>query len=158
MSSFYIHYYYLNVRLQLEYSCVYLILIKDRCTYCTGELYPGTTRYYYGNYRSCIRYPWALKSLQESLVQMKRVEAEDRPSVRANLAKETGFTGLSILHRLYDLYGFDVHRDLVFDAMHNIPLNVASNHLHYYLNEGILSPAEIEERLKIVPWTPGEGW
>ncbi len=132
--------------------------LDEICTYCAGELYPGTTRYYYGKYRSCIRYPWGLKSLQESLVQMKRVEAEDRVSVRANLAKETGFTGLSILHRLHDLYGFDVHRDLVFDAMHNIPLNVASNHLHYYLNEGILSPAEIEERLKIVPWTPGTGW
>ena len=85
---------------------------------------------------------------------MNRVEAEDRASMRANLAKETG---LSILHRLHYLYGFNVLRDLVFDAMHNIPLNVASNHLHYYLNEGILSPAEIEERLKIVPWTPGTG-
>ena len=73
------------------------------------------------------------------------MDAEDRPSVHANLAKETGFTGLSILHRLYDLYGFDLHRDLVFDAMHNIPLNVASNHLHYYLNEGLLSPAKIED-------------
>lgn len=86
---------------------------------------------------------------------MNRVEAEERVSVRANLAKESGFTGLSILHRLYDLYRFDVLRDMVFDAMHNIPLNVASNHLHYYLNEGILSPTEIEERLKLVPWTPG---
>ena len=76
---------------------------------------------------------------------MNRVEAEDRASARANLAKKNGFTGLSILHRLHYLYGFNVLRDLVFDAMHNIPLNVASNHLHYYLNEGILSPAEIEE-------------
>lgn len=86
---------------------------------------------------------------------MNRVDAEDRVSVRANLAKETGFTGLSILHRLYYLYGFDVIRDLVFDAMHNIPLNVVSNHLHHYLDEGILSPSDIEERLKAVPWTPG---
>ena len=74
---------------------------------------------------------------------MIRVEAEDRVSVRANLAKETRFTGLLILHRLYSLYGFDVHRDLVFDAMHNIPLNITSNHLHYYLNE---APAEIERK------------
>ena len=79
-------------------------------------------------------------------------------SVRANLAKETWFTGLSILHRLYYLCGFNVLRDLVFDAMHNIPLNVVSNHLHHYLDEGIISPAEIEERLKVVPWTQGNNF
>ena len=76
---------------------------------------------------------------------MNRVDAKDRVSVRANVAKETGFAGLLILHRLHHLYGFDVLRDLVFDAMHNIPLNVVSNHLHHYLDEGIISPAETED-------------
>ena len=69
---------------------------------------------------------------------MKRVDIEDRSSVRASLAKQCGFTGLSILHRLNCLYGFDVLLDTVYDAMHNIPLNVASHHLHYYLNEGLI--------------------
>ena len=44
---------------------------------------------------------------------------------------------------------------MVFDAMHNIALNVTSHHLHFYLDEGIISPKEIEERLKLMPWTPG---
>lgn len=72
------------------------------------------------------------------------------------MAKETGYTGLSILHRLYPLYGFDVLHDImVYDAMCNILLNVVSHHLHYYLNEEILSPQAVEERLKAMPWTPG---
>ena len=86
---------------------------------------------------------------------MKKLDDEERSSIRASLAKTTGFTGLSILHRLNALSGFDVLRDTVFDTMHNIPLNVIKHHLHRYFDEGILSRKVIEERLKAVPWTLG---
>ena len=79
---------------------------------------------------------------------------EDRPSVRTNLAKEIGYTCLSILHRLHNLYGFDVLQDLVYDAMHNVPLNVVSHHLHYYIDNEILSPTALERKLREIPWTP----
>eukprot|EP00731_Ephydatia_muelleri_P034450 Em0060g8a len=36
---------------------------------------------------------------------MKDIECEDRPTVHATMARESGFTGLSILHRLYAAYG-----------------------------------------------------
>ena len=84
-----------------------------------------------------------------------KVDKEERPSVRANKSKQTGFTGISILHQLNPLYNFNVMQDLVFDAMHNIPLNVASHHLHYYFNEGILTNQDVDKNLKKVPWTPG---
>ena len=42
----------------------------------------------------------------------------------------------------------------MFDAMHNIPLNVVSQHLHYYA-ENKLTKAEVELRLEHVPWTAG---
>lgn len=109
--------------------------------------------------RNCVAQvydPYSPKSLTESLSEMKRVDSEDRTSVRASLAKECGFTGLSLLHRLHALYGFDVIRDLVLDAMNNIALNVTSHHLHFYLDEGITSPKDIEERLQLMPWTPGK--
>jgi len=54
------------------------------------------------------------------------------------------------------LYGFNVTLDLVFDAMHNIPLNVASHHLHYYFNEGILTKQAVDKEFKIIPWTAGK--
>lgn len=91
------------------------------------------TNYYYGDFHYHNRHPWPAKNLQLSLLKMKDVELEDRPTIRNNKAKQSGFTGVSILHSLNALYGFDVIKDLVFDAMHNIPLNVASHHLHYYL-------------------------
>ena len=61
----------------------------------------------------------------------------------------TGFTGLSLLHKLHPLYGFNVLHNLVFDTMYIIPLNVASHHLHYYFNEEILSRQDVDRRLKI---------
>lgn len=121
----------------------------------TGERNPSGTNYYYGNFRYHFRHAWSARELESSLPMMKEVDEEERPSVRANKSKQTGFTGISILHQLNPLYNFNVMQDLVFDAMHNIPLNVASHHLHYYFNEGILTKQDVDKNLKKVPWTPG---
>ena len=122
---------------------------------CAGERNPLGTNYYYGNFRYRNHYLWPARELQSSLPKMKEVEMEDCPSIRANKAKQSGFTGLSILHTLNTLYRFDFIKDLVFDEMHNIPLNVASHHLHFYFNEGILSRQDVDKKLKKVPWTAG---
>ena len=86
---------------------------------------------------------------------MNRVDSEERTSVRTSMSRECGFTGLSILHRLHSLYGFNTLNDLVFDAMHNVPMNIASNHLHHYLNEGLVTAQQLEDGLKQIEWTPG---
>jgi len=86
---------------------------------------------------------------------MNNIAVEERPTVRANKSKESGLTGLSILHQLNPLHGFNIIRDLVFDTMHNIPLNVANHHLHYYFDEGILSWSDVNNRLIKVQWTAG---
>ena len=41
------------------------------------------------------------------VAKMKEIDAEDRRTVRERLSRDTGYTGLSILHRLNSLYGFD---------------------------------------------------
>ena len=102
-----------------------------------------------------MRHSWPCRTLSSSLIEMKKVDNEDRSSVRSALAKECGFTGLSILHRLNCLYGFNLLLDTVNDAMHNIPLNVIS-HLHYYLNGGKLAVSRLEKRFKEMPWTSGD--
>ena len=84
------------------------------------------------------------------LVIWKRVY---RTTVRGALARQSGYTGLSILHRLYKLYGFNVLTDMVFDTMHNIPLNVVSKHLNRYLREELVDKSILDERLQAVPWT-----
>jgi len=115
----------------------------------------GTSQYYYGKFRFHARHPWSPRSLEPAVPEMKKIEAEDRRSNRAQSARRTGYTGLSILHRLHSLYGFDVLHDTVYDAMHNIPLNVASHHLQYYFDNEILNRSEVEARLQAMPWTPG---
>ncbi len=120
-----------------------------------GTRYGTSSQYYYGDYRTHYRYPWPERSLSASLKDMNAVDQEDRISVRQKLASSSGFTGLSILHRLSYLYQFDVLKDLVVDAMHNIPLNVVRAHMHRYLQEGFLSDPMVERRLRAMPWTAG---
>ena len=107
------------------------------------------------DYRYHARYPFATKDLGEIIDTMNYIEVEERPSIRKSKAKSTGFTGTSILHRLHAAYGFNIIRDLVFDAMHNVPLNVVSHHLRRYLDMDLISKQVIEERLEAVPWTSG---
>lgn len=42
----------------------------------------------------------------------------------------------TILHRLYKLYGFNILQDMVFDAMHNVVLNIISQHFTTTLRKG----------------------
>lgn len=85
---------------------------------------------------------------------MERVDQEDRITVRQKRASQCGFTGLSILHRLYHLYKFNVLSDLVFDVMHTLLLVNIKRHLDYYLTEGYLN-ATVDHRLSAMPWTAG---
>ena len=113
----------------------------------TGTQGSESTHYYYGNYRYHSRYPSAERDLNMFVQTMKNIECEDRPTVHATMARESGFTGLSILHRLYAAYGFNILKDLTFDAMHDITLNIIHQHLQRYYEAGILSRNEIDVRL-----------
>ena len=85
--------------------------------------------YYYGDARRQCRYPPEQRQLLTELPIMKSIAAEDVQSLRTATSRDTGYTGLSILHRFHDLHGFGVLKDLVFDAMHNLLLNIARQHL-----------------------------
>lgn len=117
--------------------------------------YGGST-YYIGNNRYHARFPVATRVLEDDVQKMSEIEDEDRPTVRSNLAKESDYTGLSILHRLHKLYGLNVISDTVFDMMHNIPLNVINKHINRYLNDDTLSSTAksiLDKRLQAMPWT-----
>ena len=133
--------------------CIAIIII---CKYCihAGTQSSTSNQYYYGNYRYHSRNPWNLRSLEESLSEMKRVDEEERVSVRQKLASNCGFTGLSILHRLFNLYKFNVLQDLVFDSMHTLLLRIIKRHLEYYSDHGYFNHI-VEKRLQAMPWTAG---
>lgn len=118
-----------------------------------GTNIAGRSTYYIGNNRYRTRFPAAPRDLEGDVPKMSQIEEEDRTTVRANLARESGYTGLSILHRLHKMYGFNVLTDTVFDMMHNIPLNVVSKHLNRYLSEEMVDKSILDKRLQAIPWT-----
>ena len=94
-----------------------------------GTTLEGGSTYYYGENRLHFRFPWEKRNLGDDVELMCTIGEEERCSVRATLSKCSGYTGISILHRLHKLYGFDVIQDTVFDMMHNLPLNVVRKYI-----------------------------
>ena len=77
---------------------------------------------------------------------MKQIEEEDRPTFRGTLAKQSSYTGLSFLHQLHKMYGFNVLTDTVFDMMHNIPVNVVSKHLDHFRGQDLVDKSLLDKR------------
>jgi len=91
----------------------------------------------------------------ECIDDMNAVEEEDRITVRQKMASKCGFTGVSILNRLSQLYDFNILTDTVFDIMHTLILRIVLWHLQFYQDAGILKQLIIEKRLEKMPWTAG---
>ena len=141
----------------LTVAILYIYVIHTGSYVFLGQaLYAGGKQLYYGNYQYHYRHQWFKRSLQEAVVDMDRVDGEDRISIHRKIASETGFTGKSELHRLHVLYQFNTLNDLVFDIMHTLLLGVVKRHIDFYKNQGYLSNPVIEERLKKMPWTAGD--
>lgn len=123
-----------------------------RCK-CGSILDPGSNHYYYGNYRKSTRYPWPKRNIHDELETLQLIEQEERRTVAQEMAKESGFTGLSVLHRLHALYGFDYCKHCVFDVTHTVALGVVRNNLNFLLSNQLLDQKVLQERLFKVPWT-----
>ena len=63
------------------------------------------------------------------------------------MLRDTGYTGLSVLHRLYPLYGF------LYDEMHTISLNVVKNALLDLLDDEAngIDWSIVDDRLDHIP-------
>ena len=86
---------------------------------------------------------------------MADIEQEERVTVALARSKESGFLGVSQLHRLHKLYKFDVLQDLVFDVMHLIPLNLVKRKLDYFLSNTLVDQDQLQQALTHMPWTTG---
>jgi len=83
---------------------------------------------------------------------MKEIEQEERTTYFQSKSRDAGFNGLSLLHRLNPLYGFNILTDFVIDAMHLLPLNIVKNHLKLITDES-MDEHELAQKLKEMPWT-----
>lgn len=95
---------------------------KKGCRRCetTSVYFPASRHYYYTNNRYQTRFPPQSKDIVTKIELLKEIEEEERVTIREQRSKECGYTGLSILHRLWPLYGFRYDKDLVFDEMHTV--------------------------------------
>ena len=129
---------------------------KSGCRRCKLEsMYiPETNHYCYPNFRKQARFPAENKSIMDNLKLLHKIASEKRISVRQQHSKESGYTGLCILHRLCYLYGFLYDRDLVYDEMHTVHLNPVKNALmNLKENEdNEVDWATADKGLKDFPW------
>lgn len=87
---------------------------------------------------------------------MNEIEQEERSTVALQKSKESGFLGLSQLHRLHKLYKFDILKDIVFDVMHLVPLNLVKRRLEHLISNELVVVDALETALKNIPWTKGD--
>ena len=123
-----------------------------RCHICGIPLEPGSPHYYYGNCRYHARHKLASKNMEESLPHMKAAD-EEVGAAWSRISRDSGFTGVSMLTILYDLYGFDVLLDTPVDLMHNLPMNPVKKNLRRFFDTGKVNKNLIEARLENFPWT-----
>ena len=84
-------------------------------------------------------------------------ETEFLPAISARLKKssQTGYTGLSVLHRLHYLYKFDPITDIVRDVMHLIPMNCVKKSMTRLLEEDIIDTGSLQAGLNDFTFSKG---
>lgn len=120
-----------------------------------GKYLEAQKHYYYPNFREQFRHPPAKRDISDELPLMIDIEQEERVTVKERMSRESGFWGVSLLHRLYTLYKFDVIKDLVFDVMHLFPLNLVKRRFEHLLSNSLLDTEKFQAALEKVPWTQG---
>ena len=103
-----------------------------RCHYNVVEKVVGTKVIYLDNRRQAYDPPPARE------IQTIYLESQDfQFGASSNRSRRnTIITTYSKLWRLYDMYGFDLSLDLVYDSMHILPLNLFKNFVEQLMNEG----------------------
>jgi len=87
---------------------------------------------------------------------LQEIDEEERSSVREEKSKQCGYTGLSALHRLYPLYGFEYDRHLVFDEMHGFSLNIVKQAINSLKgDDDEIEWTKVDQGLNRIPWTAG---
>ena len=143
--------------MSIKFACLIINKLSFLQLSFAGIYIPESSHYYYPNFRTQGRFPADKKSVLEELNTIHEIDEEERSTVRQRMSRDTGYTGLSILHRLYPLYGFLYDESTVYDEMHTISLNVVKNallDLRIDSRNGI-DWSKVDDRLNQIPWPSG---
>ncbi|MCO5565134.1 hypothetical protein L7F22_018805 [Adiantum nelumboides] len=89
----------------------------------------GGGRYVYDDNMYQFWYLPSKRHVEDSIGAILEYERVSVEAHRESILEEGGLSGVSSLWRLYDLYGFDPHIDLVYDCMHILSLNMFSKYI-----------------------------
>jgi hypothetical protein len=139
--------------------------------FIAGERLPESTHYCYPDWLRTAQFPYPLRNVSELLDNLDVIDQEERRSIRQELSKAVCFKGISILHRINSLYGFDMTKDFVIDLQHGLPLSPVKHEfevLPAYLEDrhnperkgmgvcwGRRVVNDISDRLDAMAWTSG---
>ena len=113
-----------------------------RC-HLPGKLLQGRTSIVYPNNRYEVHYPQERRNVEDILLEAKHV-ANLTPSTRSRRGQNV--TSFSKLWRLHFLYGFDLSLDLVYDAMHILPLNLFKTFVEHLVQKGLAKELDVALR------------
>ncbi|MCO5578587.1 hypothetical protein L7F22_032431 [Adiantum nelumboides] len=106
----------------------------------------GTQRYVYNNNRFQGRYPPPKRNVDElwhALKMSKRCLTKEKAE---DTLRDGGLAGESVLWRLYHLYAFDISKDLVFDVMHVLFLNLFQKYIKHLMS---FTSTQVKRRIYI---------
>ena len=115
----------------------------------------GSSTKYYPNNRFHFDQLWEKRIWEDELETMKDIEMQPSVSAKLRRAKETGYTGLTLLGRLYDLYKFNPFTDMVHDVMHLVLLNLVRKLFTRFFEDDQLNLAELNNQLQSFPFPTG---
>ena len=112
----------------------------------------SSTKYYCEN-RKHSRYPWEERIFEEEFSIMEEVDAATDHNTKQQMATKSGYTGLTVLSRLFFMYGFNPLKDMVRDVMHVLPMNCGKK-IFKELLQDIELRSQLEQRMSELTLTP----
>lgn len=91
----------------------------------------GGIVHYYNN-RKQSRYPAEKRTVRRTYEAALQLRIASNARDRDRYSREGGISSYSRLWRLYELYGFDLSRDLVYDVMHILPLCIFKKYIESF--------------------------
>ncbi|XP_066922397.1 uncharacterized protein [Clytia hemisphaerica] len=86
---------------------------------------------------------------------MEEIEFSESYARKKQRAKETGYTGMTLLASLYDVYSFNPFTDMVRDVMHCVLLNCCKKLFTRYFKNPEFDMAKLQENVDNFPFTSG---
>ena len=110
-----------------------------------GVSVDGSCTKYYTENRFHARFPWEERNISQEMELMENIEHMPTINAKLSAASRCGYTGSSVLNRLYHLYKFDTCQDLVRDVMHLVPMNCAKKVFKRIIEKNVQNKEEMTD-------------